>query len=59
MTLQVSDDDFVVVGARQKVVGTGGETDGADIAVVRAVCLHHAAPLDVVQHAAAVLLARR
>lgn len=56
--MKVTDDNFVVVGAGEKVVGSGGEAHRADVTAVRAVRLNYAAPFDVVQHAGAVLLTR-
>lgn len=58
LTLQVADDDFVVVGAGEEVMGAWREAHRADVATVGAVRLHHAGPSDVVQQAGAVLLPR-
>lgn len=56
--LQVCHLDLHVIGAGEQVVRAGGEAHGAHVAAVGVVALHHAAPADVVQHAARVLLAR-
>lgn len=57
-TLKVADDDFVVVGAGEEMMGSRGEAHRSNVAAVGAVCLHDAAPFNVVQHAGAVLLTR-
>lgn len=58
LTLKVADDDLVVVGASEEMMGSGGEAHRSDVATVGAVRLHDAPPFNVVQHAGAVLLAR-
>lgn len=55
--MQVADDDFIVIGAREEMMGSGGEAHRADVAAVGSVRLDYAASSDVVQHAGAVLLA--
>lgn len=56
LTLQVSDDDLIVVGSREQVMGAGWESHRSDVAGVRLVRLDHASSSDVIQHTGAVLL---
>lgn len=56
VTLQVTDDDFVVIGASQKMMGTRWEAHWANVTAVGAVRLDYASSSDVVQHAGTVLL---
>lgn len=57
-TLEVTDDDLVVVGAGEEAVGSRGEAHRANVPAVGAVRLDYPAPSDVIQHAGAVLLTR-
>lgn len=55
-TLKVADDDFVVVGAGEEMMGSRREAHRANVAAVRAEGLNYATASDVVQHGGAVLL---
>lgn len=56
LTLQVSDDDLIVVGSCKQVMGLGWEAHRSDVAAVWPVRLNHASASDVIQHTGAVLL---
>lgn len=55
-TLKVADDDFVVVGTGEEMMGSRREAHRANVAAVGAEGLNYASASDVVQHAGAVLL---
>lgn len=55
-TLQVTDDDLVVIGTSQKMMGTRWEAHWANVTAVGAVRLDYTPSSDVVQHAGTVLL---
>lgn len=57
-TLQVADDDFVVIRASEETMGSGGEANRADVTAVGATGLDDASSSDVIQHAGTVLLSR-
>lgn len=56
VTLEVTDDDFVVIGTGEQMMGPRREAHRANVGAVGAVRLHDAASSDVIQHAGAVLL---
>lgn len=55
-TLKVADDDFVVIGTGEEMMGSRREAHRANVAAMGAEGLNYASPLDVIQHAGAVLL---
>jgi hypothetical protein len=57
LTLQVSEDQFVVISACKEVVGTGGKADGAHICWMWFKTLHIATASDIKQYTGRILMA--